>query len=202
MTLTSLLGWAWSVGIRVQPVVSKFGFAGAVWNVEDAPVITIAEPNRIEAFWLFDLGHEIGHVARGHLAAGAIIDVDSASPIGNIDPIELEATTFALDLLLPNHTELLALVRAESAGRYLRFKDAISTVARKANVSAGLLGLVAAYELSDIGQNKDRWGSATNLARSEGSGLAITQRHLRQHLRMPMVGTPENALIQAAILAD
>ena len=202
MTLSSLVGWAWATGIRVIPALIKGRFAGAAWELNGVPVVTLAESNPTEAFWLFDLGHEIGHIAQRHLTTGSVVDVDDPRPTDNNDLLEREANDFALKLLLPNHAALLAGVRTATAGNYLRFKDAVAATARAANVPAGLLGMVAAYELTEIGQNKDRWGSATNLAKAEGAGRAIVRDALRAHLETGELPEVDRALIEGVALAD
>ena len=58
----------------------------------------------------------------------------------------------------------------------MRFKSAVERVAARANVSPGLLRMIAAYEITEVGQYKDRWGSATNLAKADGPGRPIVQR--------------------------
>ncbi len=106
---------------------------------------------------------------------------------------------FALQVLLGDYHSLLDEIRRESRGNYLRFKGAIATVARKRNVNAGLLGMVAAYELSDIGEPKDRWGSATNLARAEGDGRDIVTRELRGRVDLDRLSEIDSMLIEAAV---
>jgi len=72
--------------------------------------------------------------------------------------------------------QLLQEVRREARGSHLCFKGAVASVADAARVSPGLLGMIAAYALTEVGQDKDRWGSATNLARPDGSGCEQGQR--------------------------
>ena len=98
------------------------------------------------------------------------------------DSTEQAANDFALEILLPNHEELLQEVRREARGSHLRFKGAVASVADAAQVSPGLLGMIAAYALTEVGQDKDRWGSATNLARPDGAGREQVQNVARQFL--------------------
>jgi hypothetical protein len=92
-------------------------------------------------------------------------------------------------------------VRRESRGNYLRFKDAVATVAKQANVSPGLLGMVAAYELTEIGQAKDRWGSATNLAGPDGEGRGQVQTALIARLDTRGIPEEDASLLSAAVLS-
>ena len=182
VALAALVGWVLKAGIPVIPLWGRGVFSAATWQVDNRPCIVLKETRDFCVFWLFDIAHELGHLAKGHLAEGWLVDIDEPRPVPNSDWQEEEANAFALDLLLPDHQELLRRVRAESRGNYLRFKGAVESVANHVHVSPGLLGMVAAYELGDIGEAKDRWGSATNLARVEGSGRAVVAKALWEHI--------------------
>jgi transcriptional regulator with XRE-family HTH domain len=199
LTLESLTNWILGIGIPVIPLYGRGIFSAATWQIGRRPCIVIKESRDLSVFWLFDIAHELGHLALGHLSDGWIVDVDEPKPIDNSDKQEQEANDFALDLLLPDHEDLLKSVRAEARGNYLRFKGAVETVASGAHVNPGLLGMVAAYELSDIGEAKDRWGSATNLARSDGSGRPIVARTLWKDLDLDQLSSLDAALLTALI---
>ncbi len=202
VTLSSLLSWMWLQGIPTVPLLGRRGFSAAVWSVEGVPVVVLKEARDLAVFWLFDLAHELGHIVKGHVQEGAIVDVDSPHPHSSTDNDEEAASTFALDLLLPGHLQLLADVRAEARGSYLRFKSAVETVASRAGISAGLLGMVAAYELSDIGEDKDRWGSASNLAKADGRGRPVAEAVITRFLSAGEMPEIDAALIRAAVITD
>lgn len=205
VTLSSLLSWTWDRGIAVVPMHGRGAFCAAVWFVGEAPAVVLKETRESSVFWLFDLAHELGHIAHGHIATDGIVDVDPPRPSEHPDAAgdaqEHDANEFALELLLGDHRGLVSAVRAEARGSYLRFKGAVATVARRANVSAGLLGMVAAYELIDIGEAKDRWGSATNLAEADGLGRPPVQAALARHLDLDDIGEPDRGLLRAAVMA-
>ena len=202
ITLDSLLGWMWSTGIVVIPLHGRGGFSAAVWAIDDVPVVVLKEVRELAVFWLFDLAHELGHIARGHVLKAGVVDLDSPTPHGDADSQEQEASEFALDLLLPGHETLLRQVRAEARGSHLRFKGAVATVAKRAQVSPALLGMVAAYELTEVGQYKDRWGSSTNLARPEGAGRERAQAAARDHLPPDGLADVDAVLINALVLGS
>lgn len=118
------------------------------------------------------------------------------------DSTEQAANDFALEILLPDHMELLRDVRQEARGSHLRFKGAVATVADAAHVSPGLLGMIAAYALTDVGQDKDRWGSATNLARVDGSGREHVQEIARQFLSPSHLDPVDRVLIRQLVLGS
>jgi hypothetical protein len=97
---------------------------------------------------------------------------------------------------------LIARVETETQGSYLRFKGAVVTVARQANVNAGLLGVVAAKALDHIGEPKDRWGSANNLSLVDGSPRPIARAALERRLTPNITPELDLLLLQATVLAD
>ena len=204
VTLRSLLKWCWEHGIPVVPLLGGRGFSAAVWAIDNSPVIVLKEPRASAVYWLFDLAHELGHIALGHITDDGIVDIDQIGPHpdGGDDDEEQMATRFALDLLLPDYELLLRKIRIESRGSYLRFKSAVEGIAHQARVSPGLVGMVAAYQLTDIGDDKDRWGSATNLAKPDGDGRPTTEEIAHQYLRIDETRPVDAALLRAAVFSD
>jgi hypothetical protein len=128
------------------------------------------------------------------------VDIESPTPFAGADQTEKDADEFALALLLPGHRRLLGDIRREARGSYLRFKGAVAAVAAAANVSAGLLGMIAAYELTEVGDYKDRWGSATNLARADGDGREQVQDIARAFLTMKTLNPTDRILMSQLVL--
>ena len=203
INLKSLLDWTWDRGVAVVPLHGRGGFYAASLVVESPPTIVLKDARPHAVFWLFDLAHELGHIALNHLHSGGVVDVDELRPTDHSaageDEQERDANTFALRLLLGDYRALLGEVRRDSRGNYLRFKGAVATVARKRRVNPGLLGMVAAHELSDIGEPKDRWGSATNLARAEGDGREIVTQMLTSRVDLSRLSEIDAMLIKAAV---
>ena len=202
VTLPALLRWMWRRGIPVLPLLGRRGFSAAVWAIDGAPVVILKEARDLAVYWLFDLAHELGHIALGHVSDSAIVDIDAPRPHSTTDSDEEAASAFALGVVLPGHQQLLLDVRAESRGSYLRFKSAVETVAAQAGVSSGLLGMVAAYELSDIGEDKDRWGSASNLAKADGRGRPLAETAAKEFLHVDQMSETDRALVYATVLTD
>lgn len=202
VTLESLLDWVWASGVVVMPLQGRGAFCAAAWSVQDTPVVVLKDSRPSAVFWLFDLAHELGHIAHGHIHDAGIVDVDQLGPDENtVDVQEQQANTYALEMLLGDHAALVESVRRESRGSYLRFKGAVATIAKQANVSPGLLGMVAAYELTDVGQPKDRWGSATNLAASDGEGRHQVEAALKARLDTGGLADEDASLLAAAVLS-
>lgn len=201
ITLASLLDWTWRRGVAVLPLIGKGEFTAAVLQVGQSPTIVIKESRDLAVWWLFDLAHELGHIGLGHVQ-NAIVDVHSPTNPTVSDAQERAATSFALELLLPNHKALLDAVRVDARGDRVRFKFSVERVAERAGVSPGLLGVVAAFALSDVGRPLDRWGSATNLARPEGSGREIVRNVARRYTVFNQVSALDAALIGTTVLGE
>lgn len=108
VTLVSLAAWAWNRGIAVVSMAGRGEFSAAVWNGSPRPVIVLKECRELAVYWLFDLAHELAHLALGHVGQAALIDVESPAPRGDsLDWMERTANDFTLEILLPNHEELL-----------------------------------------------------------------------------------------------
>jgi|GEM_PF-1539600 len=205
VTLASLVEWTWHRGIPVIPLHGKGGFCAAVLSIDGTHAVIIKETREHLAYWLFDLAHELGHIALGHVHDENLVDVDALSPTGrkgNQDAQEEAANRFALELLLGDADSLVREVQREAQGSYLRFKGAVVTVARRANVNAGLLGVVAAYELEDLGEPKDRWGSANNLSAADGSGRGVVRAALSRRLTTAVTPELDRLLLEATVLAQ
>jgi transcriptional regulator with XRE-family HTH domain len=201
VTLVSLATWAWNKGVAVVPMAGRGDFSAAVWDGSPRPVIVLKESRELAIYWLFDLAHELAHLALGHVGHTGLVDVESPSPSGiSTDSTEQAANHFALEILLPNHQELLQQVRREARGSHLRFKGAVASVADTAQVSPGLLGMIAAYAITEVGQDKDRWGSAINLARFDGIGREQVQRTARQFLSPDHLEPIDALLIRQLVL--
>jgi transcriptional regulator with XRE-family HTH domain len=203
VTLEMLLGWAWAHGILVIPLMGPGGFHAAVWSIEGRPVIVVKESRTLVAFWLFDIAHELGHIACGHLSAGGVVDLTSPTDPNTDDDLEREATDYALNLLLPDHEALIAKIheRAKPDPRN-KFKWVVKDIAEHANLSPSLLGVAAAYQLTDLAEPKDRWGSATNLGAADGSGRESAESYYRAHVPLGGLTEIDAGLIRSVVLSS
>ncbi len=109
VNLESLLDYCWSKGIAVG-YVNNFPkkikkFVGMIQWQEDYPIIILSANNTHRAKFTFDLAHELGHLALGHLREGILID-ESLEFNSNNDE-EKQANQFAVHLLLDKYDNYL-----------------------------------------------------------------------------------------------
>lgn len=100
----ALLDYVWQLGIPVLfldylPSKTK-KMAGLAFECVGSPVIVLTS-GRPHGFLVFDLAHELAHIALGHVANGRCV-VDQEIDSDAEDPDEKAANRFALELLTGN----------------------------------------------------------------------------------------------------
>jgi len=102
VNLISLLEYCWSKGIIVvyynQFPKNIKKFAGLIQWQFSRPVIVLSSNDKYSMMLAFDLAHELGHLALGHLKEGVLIDEEIDFNCNNNE--ENEANQFATELLL------------------------------------------------------------------------------------------------------
>lgn len=120
--LDDLLDACWSHGVPViyMPSLPVTGakMDGMVTFCGGRPVILITKRAAAPAWMLFDLAHEMGHIACGHLPpdeGGAIVDEKITEDAAGSDDDEREANRYALDLLAGEGRQTLSMDRLPDA---------------------------------------------------------------------------------------
>ncbi|MEA2493877.1 MAG: hypothetical protein QOJ29_1788 [Thermoleophilaceae bacterium] len=203
VTLQALLDWAWNTGVVVVPLSARRDFVAAVWFVDERPVIVLNDARKVAAYWVFDLAHELGHLALGHARENAIVEVGPPTVADLDDNQEEQANNWALALLLPDPDAMLADVRKRTAGNAPKnFKFAVRDVAAEAGMHAGPLGLIAARAMPDLPDDNSRWGSATNLAKDEDpDGRGRVREELLKHVDLTAADHLDLTVLRAGALA-
>jgi hypothetical protein len=182
-------------------MVAASGFSAGVWLIGEQPVVVLKESPDFKAYWLFALAHELGHLARGHVPHGGLVDVEHAWD-GPTDKQEEEANAYALDLLVPGHQEMLDEIRRRLEGldpdAKLKFKAIDAARARGYNEP--LVLLVTAFGLPDVARPDSRWGSANNEAKREGSARAVVAEEFVRHLELEQLDRVDALLVRAVAL--
>ncbi len=103
--LDTMLDYLWESGIPVLyisqfPKKTKKMTAVSIM-IKERPIIILSKSHKYPSWYLFELAHEIGHIALGHLKKEGII-LDEKLDMSSVDPIEKEADEFALSILEGN----------------------------------------------------------------------------------------------------
>ena len=102
VTLPSLLDYCWSIGmpvIHVSTFPSNTAKMDAVTSVLGGrPAIAVSRSSSHDAWLMFLIAHEMGHIALGHLANEPIL-VDEHVRGRDSDPEEIAANRFAIEVL-------------------------------------------------------------------------------------------------------
>ncbi|EAZ88224.1 ImmA/IrrE family metallo-endopeptidase [Crocosphaera chwakensis] len=123
VNLESLLDYCWSKGIAVG-YVNKFPrqtkkFSGFIQWQANCPVIILSANNTHRARFTFDLAHELGHLALGHLKEGILID--ESLEFDSNDDEEKQANQFAVQLLLDKYDNYLGNHKFQNAERLTQY---------------------------------------------------------------------------------
>jgi hypothetical protein len=180
---------------------AKGGFSAGAWVLGDQPVVVLKESPDYLAYWLFALGHELGHLALGHVTDGGLVDIERAASEGKSDEQETSANRYALDLLVPGWPAMLDEIRQRSEPDPDRqFKWKAIDVAKARGYNASLVLLVAAFGLPDVARPNSRWGSANNEAKLEGSARAVVASEFARNLDLGQLDRLDALLIRALAL--
>jgi len=85
------------------------------------------------------------------------------------------------------------------ANRRFKFKAIDAAKARGYNVP--LVLLVAAFGLPEVARPSDRWGSANNEARLEGSARAVVAAEFTRNLDLERLDPLDSLLVRAVVLS-
>ena len=201
MSFENVLRYVWSLGIPVLPLNDPGAFHGACWRVDGRNIIVLKQRTRSQARWLFDLLHELRHVAKNpdqpHLS---LIESSPTSEERRKSAEEEAASQFAGDVILAGRAEELAqLCVTKAKGRVEWLKRAVSDIASREKVAADTLANYMAFRLSLQGINW--WGTSENLQLTDSEPWAIARDLLVRHCALRKLNEVDrNLLIHA--LAD
>lgn len=203
VTLEALVDWCWRAGIVVVPLDLQGGFSAGAWSLQGQPVVVIKERPDYKASWLFTLAHELGHLALGHVTDAGLVDVAPGWEV-QTDAQEDEANAYALELLLPGHQEMLDEIRRRSQGpdANVKFKFKAISAANTRGYSPSLVLLVAAFGLPDVARERDRWGSAYNEAKKEGSAQEVVVKGFARNVDLGRLNPLDALLLRALALGS
>ena len=203
VSLESLTRWAWDRGVVVIPTPWSQNFSGAAWYVGSRPVVVLSSGQRWLAFWLFDLAHELGHIALGHTVDRGVVEIDKPGEETD-DQREEEANRFALELLVPESERLFEEIRRRCEGslefQEQKFKWKVIDVAKEEGLDEAVLATTAASALIDIAEPVDRWGSAQNIAREQGEAMPLMRTAFAERVDLNSMSELDAALTRVVVL--
>ncbi len=164
LTLISIVEWAWDMGTAIIPLPDSGAFHGACWRIDGRNVIIVKQKTQSADRLMHDVLHEVFHGAQEpNLPSRSVIDTDDF--VHSVDQEEVEAATFASDVLLDGRAnELVTEVARVARNHGPALKSAVVDVARRANVPTGALANHLAWVLERQTSNPlDWWGTAHNL---------------------------------------
>lgn len=147
LNLESVLNYLWAHGIPVIHV-SEFPESankmdGMILNIFDRPVIIISKNRKHDAWLLYIIAHELGHLAKGHLSPSDNIIYDQNIE-NEQDEEEKEANEFAIELLTGSTTPKFNIPKnTENA---FRLFNLVKTISNKTKIDPGVIALNFAYE--------------------------------------------------------
>jgi Zn-dependent peptidase ImmA (M78 family) len=145
----------WKLGIPVLPIPSKGGFHGACYRFEGRPAIAVKQTLRSPARWLFDLTHELGHLAEDKDPRLMVIEAEGPAAQQDLEA-ERRAHDFAAKALLgPSCEDIFLEVWNRAGGQAARLKKVTLSLATELHLDVGLVAQHVALrrvrEASSIG---------------------------------------------------
>ncbi len=201
ITLLKTLQYLWDHNVVVLPLRDEGAFHGAIWKIRGRFVIIVKQKTALEARWLFDLLHEVGHAALGHVTDETALIEDQPISQDARGSEEEEANEWAEDTLFNGDSSLLedACVQA-CGGRLQRLNRVISNVADRANVNVGALANHMAFRLASEG--KDWWGAANNLQAKDYSPFGTVRDALLERIAMRKLNPFDRDLLMRALTEE
>lgn len=147
LTLETLLEFLWTNGIPVL-YISEFpdGFKkidGMVFNLLNRPIIIISKNRKHDAWLLFVIAHELGHLVKKHLnQLDNIIYDDNIE--NEIDNEEVEANEFALELLTGSADPKFSIPRNTDSA--FKLFNMVIPISKQLRIDPGVITLNFAYK--------------------------------------------------------
>ncbi|TMC43260.1 MAG: helix-turn-helix transcriptional regulator [Chloroflexi bacterium] len=197
VTFENVVRYVWDLGIPVLPLADSGAFHAACWRVSGRNVIALKQRNGSAARWLFDLIHELWHLATATSDHFSLIESDDAA--GGVHATEEQAAMrFAGDVVLDGKAEALAQrAVALTAERVDRLKTAAVRVAADAGMPVDLLANYLAHRLSFQGVNW--WGTANNLQDPTTRPWAIARDILLERADLGRLDEGDRGILERAI---
>ncbi len=197
-----VLDFAWDCGVPVLPLRDPGAFHGACWRIAGRSVIVLKQVTDSQARWLFDLLHELKHVA-SHLSdeRPSIVEGREISPMSldyRDSAEEVEASEFAGAVILGGRAEELAQACVERArGSVEQLKRAVEQVAAIEHVPSDALANYVAFRLAH--QGISWWGAANNLQVTDPPPWLIAREVTLERAQLQDLDAPARDMLLRAM---
>lgn len=188
VTLYSLLHYCWEHGIAVvyfnrYPKKTR-KITGMIQWQENQPVIVLSGGKIHPACLAFDLAHELGHLALGHVQKEDKILIDDAIEANTKDVEEAESNRFAVTLLLDNLDNHISHKSFKDTQAFTNYLKQLSH--QYPTVDLGAIAFNYAWHRSNPKQNYFPLAmGAVKILSGESCGRSAIQKFLENHLDWP-----------------
>lgn len=198
--LGAALDATWGMGIPVLSLTGKGGFHGACWRESGRGMVALKQSTKSHARWLFDLVHELQHLAEGWGEESfEAIDIGSTADDRRLSEEEQRAHAFAAAVLLgPAADRLYADVLKASRGRADWMKRVVGEVAASEKVDVGLLANHVAFRFQ-ADRKGNWWGTANNLQVAKEAPHAVARATLLRRIDVNVVAEPARGMLLQAL---
>lgn len=197
--LKSVTHHAWDCGVVVLPLNDSGAFYGATWRFKARNVVVLKQRTDFPSRWLSDLVHELYHAGEEpDKAEFEVIELPETSEERRQSTSEQYAIRFSSEAILDGRAESLTQQCVTMAkGRVQLLKDVVRQVARRENVSQGVLANYLAFRLSLQGINW--WGTATNLQDDLSSPLTLVRDIFFERFNFERLSNDEYDILSLAL---
>lgn len=187
VSLDALVAYCWSVGIPVLSLLElpkgHSKMHGMTARIGERPVIIVSKKGH-PASLLFIVGHELGHIAKGHIAPDTTLVDESIDRLSD-DREEKEANAYAEGLLMGENPQ-----RFHAPNKWPKAEVLASEadkLGRELKVDPGHIALNYAHTMSSRreGDSGIFYGTANNALKLMGGqqdGSAVINKHLSTRL--------------------
>ncbi len=180
LDLAGLTDFLWSKGIPVV-YISKIPakvpkFDGMTYKINGRPIIVVSSKRAQDAWLLFILAHELGHIFLGHLSdsENGIIDTD-ISELNNSE--EEQANNYAIEFLINDINNLPSKTIMSNP---FKIANVARECARLLQVDPGQVALMTAYRDKTF----PTVSKALNILNPNADAAAVIKSKMAEHLKL------------------
>jgi len=145
INLFNILEYLWNVGIPVI-FISEYPkninkLDGMVFKFDNRPIILISSKRKHDAWLIFILAHELGHIFLNHLSDTENIIFDQNLEITDNNE-EAEANDFAINFLIEGRDNIPDLYNIDNTYKLI---NRLRPISQKLKIDSGVLSLIYAY---------------------------------------------------------